>query len=249
MVHLADIHRHPVKGWTPESLERVTVEAGSGLPFDRHFAFASGNQEERPVQGGWVPASTFLHLNAFPELAAFRAHLDGDGQVRFSAPDGSSASARAGEPERFANANAFIQEHFAAGPYGAPYLVEQAPGRGHWDFTDTCISLINLQTVAAIAEAVGKPLEQERFRGNLYVDGLPAWEEFDWPGRSLRIGDVELEVLRPVKRCAMTSTEPGTGVRAFDLPAIMNEAFGHSFCGVYARVVSGGELAAGAANR
>lgn len=246
MVHLADIHRHPVKGWTPESLDRVTVQTGGGLPFDRHFAFTSGNREELPVQGGWVQARTFLQLTVFPELAALRASLDEDGTVRFSAPDCSSASARAGEAEGFDEANAFIRKHFAPGPHGAPYLVEQAPGYGHWDFTDTCISLINLQTVAEISKAAGQPLERERFRGNLYVDDLPAWEEFAWPGRVLRIGDVELEVLRPIQRCAMTSTEPGTGKRAFDLPAIMNQTYGHNFCGVYARVVAGGELAAGA---
>ncbi|MEM7427820.1 MAG: MOSC N-terminal beta barrel domain-containing protein [Pseudomonadota bacterium] len=165
MVHLADIHRHPVKGWTPESLERVTVETGGGLPLDRHFAFTSGRREEKPVSGGWVQARTFLQLTVFPELAAFGASLDDSGLLRITAPDGSSASARAGEPDGFDEANAFIGQHFEPGPYGAPYLVEQVAGRGHWDFTDTSISLINLESVSVIAEAAGQPLERERFRG------------------------------------------------------------------------------------
>ncbi|MEM1199344.1 MAG: MOSC N-terminal beta barrel domain-containing protein [Pseudomonadota bacterium] len=245
MVHVADIHRHPLKGWTPESLPRVTLEAGGGLPFDRHFAFTSGRREEVPKPGGWVQARTFLQLTVFPELAAFRCSLSEEGVLSISAPDGSGAQARVGAPESFAAANSFIQSHFEPGPYGAPYLVEQRPGHGHWDFTDTQISIINLATVRAIAEAVGQLLERERFRGNLYIDGLAPWAEFAWPGRRLAIGDLKLDVLRPIQRCAMTSTEPGTGERAFDLPAIMNERFGHNFCGVYARVASGGEVAQG----
>ena len=245
MVHIVDIHRHPLKGWTPESLSTVALTAGGGLPYDRHFAFTNGRREEQPKQGGWVMARTFLQLTFFPELAAFRCALNGDGVLTMSAPDGTSAQVIAGQPESFAAADAFIQSHFEPGPYGAPRLVEQAPGHGHWDFSDTQISIINLATVRVIAEAAGHALERERFRGNLYIDGLGPWEEFSWPGRQLTIGDLKLDVLRPVQRCAMTSTEPGTGARAFDLPAIMNKAFGHNFCGVYARVSAGGEIAHG----
>ena len=245
MVHIVDIHRHPLKGWTPESLTRVKLETGGGLPFDRHFAFTSGRLENKPKPGGWVQARTFLQLTVFPELAAFRCALDESGVLTVQAPDGTSAQARVGAPEDFAAANDFIQTHFEPGPHGAPHLVEQAPGRGHWDFTDTQISIINLATVRVIAEAAGQPLERERFRGNLYIDGLEPWEEFSWPGRQLSIGDLRLDVLRPVQRCAMTSTEPGTGKRAFDLPAVMNTSFGHNFCGVYARVSAGAEIAQG----
>lgn len=245
MAHIVDIHRHPLKGWTPESLPRVELKTGGGLPYDRHFAFTSGRREEQPKPGGWVQARTFLQLTVFPELAAFRATLDEAGVLRVSAPDGTSAEACVGQPDGFDAADAFIQSHFEAGPYGAPHLVEQTPGHGHWDFTDTQISIINLATVRAIAEVAGQPLERERFRGNLYIDGLDPWEEFSWPGRRLAVGDLRLDVLRPIQRCAMTSTEPGTGKRAFDLPALMNTAFGHNFCGVYARVSAGAEIAQG----
>ncbi len=242
MTKIADIHRHPVKGWTPESLEQVELNAGSGLPFDRHFAFTNGRRDELPKAGAWVQARTFLQLTFFPELAAFRSVLDAEGLLTLTAPDGSTAQAQAGTPESFEAANGFIRRHFENGPFGPPTLYEQAPGLGHWDFTDTCISIINLATVEAIEEAAGRPLKRERFTGNLYIDGLEPRTEFDWPGRVITVGDVKIEILRPVQRCAMTSTEPGTGIREFDLPAIMNETFGHNFCGVYGRVVSGGSI-------
>ncbi len=245
MVHIVDIHRHPLKGWTAESLASVTLDAGGGLPFDRHFAFTSGRLEDQPTPGRWVQPRTFLQLTFFPELAAFGCTLNEAGVLTMTAPDGSSAEAQVGAPERFAEANTFIQKHFPTGPHGAPYLTEQAAGHGNWDFTDTKISIINLATVRVLEVASGHPLERERFRGNLYIDGLEPWEEFSWPGHRLCVGDLRLDVLRPIQRCAMTSTEPGTGKRAFDLPAIMEASFGHKFCGVYARVSAGGKIARG----
>lgn len=245
MVHIVDIHRHPVKGWTPESLTRTRLDVGRGVPFDRHFAFTCGRLEDQPVPGQWVQPRTFLMLTFFPELASFQSQLGDDGVLHLRAPDGSSAEARVGDRENFGAADAFIQKHFQTGPYGAPRLVEQAEGTGHWDFSDTCVSIINLATVRLLEAAAGRPLERERFRGNLYIDGLEPWAEFDWPGRKVQVGDVTLEVLRPIQRCAMTSTEPGTGKRELDLPAIMEKVFGHKFCGVYARVTAAGVISQG----
>jgi hypothetical protein len=59
------------------------------------------------------------------------------------------------------------------------------------------------------------------------------------------VGDAELEILRPIQRCAMTSTEPGTGLREVDVPATLMDTYGHNFCGVYARVVAPGLVADG----
>ncbi len=245
MVHIADIHRHPLKGWTPESLERAKLEVGGGLPLDRHFAFTCGRLEDEPKPGSWVQPRTFLMLTFFPELAAFRAVVDDAGVLTVTAPDGSTAQARVGDPDGFGAADAFIQRYFEGGPFGKPRLVEKIAGYGHWDFSDTKISLINMATVRVIEEAAGRPLERERFRGNIYLEGLDPWAEFDWPGRQLSIGSARLDVLRPIQRCAMTSTEPGTGKRDFDLPAIMDKTFGHKFCGVYASVSAAGEIAQG----
>ena len=48
------------------------------------------------------------------------------------------------------------------------------------------VSIINLASVAALEDAVGAPVHPLRFRANLYVDGWPAWHEFDLLGRGDR---------------------------------------------------------------
>lgn len=244
MTSLIGIHRHPIKGFTAEALSTASLSQGCGLPFDRHFAFVSGNKEDQPVAGQWVQPRTFLMLTLYPELARFDCKLiDDDTTLRLTDPDGNVVEATRGAPDTFEDANAMLVKHFDHGPHGGIRLVEQAKGRGNWDFSDTEISIINLATVRVISDAIGRDLEKERFRGNLYIDGLEPWEEFSWPGCRIRIGDAELDVLRPIQRCAMTSTEPGTGLRETDVPKAMTNTFGHHFCGVYAKVHAAGRIA------
>lgn len=242
MVHVAALHRHPLKGFTAEQLECVQVQAKKGFPLDRHFALTGGKNNATPIPGGWVLSRTYLILTTHPELAKYQATLLGNDTLNIKTPDGETASATLGHPDTFLEIEELIAREFPDGPNGPPRLIEQAAGRGHWDFTDTDISIINLATVRAISAAINKPLELERFRGNVYIDGLAAWEEFSWPGRQITIGDVCIDIRRPIQRCAMTSTEPGTGKRDINLPVSMNKLFGHGFCGVYANVANDGRI-------
>lgn len=244
MIELIDIHRHPIKGFPAEALEQATLTTGEGLPMDRHFAFVSGMREDVPEPGRWVHSRTFLILTDYPELATFKCQLKDDNQTLVVSNSNSEpVTAIAGHSDTFAAANLLLASHFGDGPHGTPRLVEQKHGCGNWDFADTPISIINLATLRQISKAADRPLERERFRGNLYIDGLEPWEEFSWPGSRIKVGGAELNVLRPIKRCAMTSTEPGTGRREVDVPAAMVDSFGHHFCGVYCQVVASGDIA------
>ena len=86
------------------------------------------------------------------------------------------------------------------------------------------------------------PVDPLRFRGNLHVDGWPAWQEFDLLGQTLAIGDVRLKVVKRIVRCAATNVEPRTGIRDLEIPKTLMQAFGHMDCGVYAEVTAGGAI-------
>ncbi|MEL7544532.1 MAG: MOSC N-terminal beta barrel domain-containing protein, partial [Pseudomonadota bacterium] len=230
MPHVVALYRHPVKGFSAEPIDGATLAVGSGFPRDRHFAFVSGRKPETPKPGGWVQPRTFLMQAVDPQLAAFTAHFDdASGALTITAPDGHAAVVHLGQPDTYAKAEALLAAHFEAGSHADIRLVEQDGKRGNWDFSDTEVSIINLATMREIEKACGVPLVKERFRGNVYIDGLAPWEEFSWPGRQLAVGNAVLDIMRPIQRCAMTSTTPGTGARDIDLPATMRKAFGHIF--------------------
>ena len=114
--------------------------------------------------------------------------------------------------------------------------------RGYWDYRDTPVSIVNHATVEAIGRSAGRTLNPLRFRGNLYVTGLPAWEENGWLGRRLKVGEAELVVIRGCERCPATSVDPQSGERDMQLPTLMQQNFGHIFCGVYAQVIKSGRV-------
>jgi uncharacterized protein YcbX len=244
-MQLSRIYRYPVKGFTPEPLIRTRLVAGGGIPFDRACAFVCGNLPDPPVAGGWVPARTFYQLTVYPELAKYTAEFDDseDRVLTVTAPDGAMARADLDMPQAFAGINRLIRERFEAGPHATPQLFVQAPGHGQWDFTDTAVSIINLASVRALSEAIGEKLDPLRFRANLYIDGIPAWREFALIGRRLKVGDAEIEVMRPAMRCAATSADPATGDTAINVPVALRRLTGHLFCGVYARVTQSGNIA------
>jgi hypothetical protein len=58
------------------------------------------------------------------------------------------------------------------------------------------------------------PVEIDRFRPNIVIDGVDAFEE-DY-ARELRIGDVELELVKPCVRCTVPSVDPSSGEQGIE---------------------------------
>jgi uncharacterized protein YcbX len=116
-------------------------------------------------------------------------------------------------------------------------------------FTDSrrgFVSLINLASVADIERFVDAAVDPLRFRGNIYLEGLGPWAEFDLVGQVLATpSGVRLMVTKRIERCAATNVDPATGRRDLDIPKTLMRAFGHFDCGLYAQVLSGGTLAEG----
>ncbi len=57
---------------------------------------------------------------------------------------------------------------------------------------------------------------------------MPAWAEQDWVGKRLRIGQIELEVVKPEVRCLATHANPRTGVRDLPVMQTLVSAFGQA---------------------
>jgi uncharacterized protein YcbX len=88
-------------------------------------------------------------------------------------------------------------------------------------------------------------LDPLRFRANLYVDGVPAWAEFSWVGREIRIGEAMLRIPARIPRCAATAVDPETGERTVNVVKGLRAAYGHYDMGVYAEVIHSGRVTIG----
>jgi GntR family transcriptional regulator / MocR family aminotransferase len=113
------------------------------------------------------------------------------------------------------------------------------------DKPDNVVSLINLATVRNLEQQWGVEIDPLRFRANVYIDGAEPWEEFDWVGKEIRIGDAVFAVDRKNGRCGATNVNPTTARRDLDIPSSLRATFGHKNLGVYLTVRDGGAVAVG----
>jgi ferredoxin-NADP reductase/uncharacterized protein YcbX len=249
---LQGIFRYPLKGFQAQALSEITLSAHKGLPFDRAFAITNA-QLAHAKAGAWTPCQAFVRLTKNITLPLFDVQFDSASMsLALRHPDGASLQVALNSEASILQANAVLQRWFPALPnaiHGAPQLVSAHTNTGYWDHHDACISIINSASVAQLSSAAGKQIDPARFRGNLLVSGLPAWQELHWPGHRIEIGDAVLEVLRPIDRCIATSVHPTSGEVDMNLPALLARHTGHVFCGVYARVVTSGQIKAGDAVR
>jgi len=95
-------------------------------------------------------------------------------------------------------------------------------------------------------DRVGRqPVNPIRFRANFTVTGAERWEERDWIGYDLAIGEARLRVEKPIERCAATNVDPDTATRDINIPMVLERGFGHVEFSVYARVTLPGTIRLG----
>ena len=108
------------------------------------------------------------------------------------------------------------------------------------DVPEKAISIINLNTIAEFEKKIGKQISSSRFRGNILIDGGKPWEEFDWIGKKINVGECVLEVFKKTQRCAATNVNPDNAQRDINIPHEINSYYGHLDLGIYAKVTQGG---------
>ncbi len=242
---LATLYRYPVKGLSPEGLPNTALEPGKPLLSDRRYAIENGPIGFDPDHPKYYPKIRFLMLMRNERLAALRTRYDDRSHILSIGYN--NIEAVCGDLET-AHGRAAIENFFAANfasELRGPPKILAAPGHSFSDVAAKVVSIINLASVAAVEGAVGQAIDPLRFRGNLYVKGWSAWQERGLLGQKLKIGDVRLKVVKEIVRCAAVNVDPTTAERDLNIPRTLTQAFGHEFCGIYAKVIAGGKIAPG----
>ena len=251
-ISIAAICRYPVKGLSPEHLERVTLAPGESLPQDRRFAIAHASTRFDPERPEWLPKTNFVMLMRDEKLARLSTRFDEQTGAFTIERDGRRLlSARLTEDAGRLAIGRFFADFLGDSLNGAPRIVE-APGHTFSDAkrkpnsaTYKYVSIVNLASIAALERVTRVPVDPIRFRANLYIEGAPAWAELGWVGAEITAGIARLHVVSAIVRCAATTVNPATAERDLDIPVILRREFGHVHMGVYAEVVAGGETATG----
>lgn len=238
------IYRYPVKGLSAQPVPGVVLEPDQPFPFDRVFALARPNVTVDREDPKWTKKGLFVMLMLDEALAQVRTTLDPDSGILTIVQDGRTVlSADLGTAAGQAETEDFFAR-LVPTLRGTPQLVRSRGGH-FMDKPDNVLSLINLATVRSLEERWGVAIDPLRFRANFYVDGLRPWQEFDWIGSDIRLGEAVFRVDRRNGRCGATNVNPSTGRRDLDIPGSLRGAFGHKDLGVYLVTRKGGKVVVG----
>ena len=234
MPRIVALYRYPVKGFTPQPCASLAILPEGRVAGDRVLNFRFANAPVADDQ--WCRKYEGVVLANTPGLARLTAQFDQAGMRLCISADGKVlADAALDEAGRAHLVNALTEYVMALEDNPLKHHPERLPlklvGDGatprYQDNEAGQVTLHSRESLASAAVALGDPaLSELRFRSNIAIEGVNAWEEQDWLGRRVRIGKVEFEVVKPKVRCLATHANPATGARDLQVMQTLVSAFG-----------------------
>ena len=234
MPRVVALYRYPVKGFTPQSCDRLVVLPSSRIAGDRvlNLRFA-----DAPVgDDAWCRKYHGVVLANTPGLALLDTQFDAErlrlrielrGQVM---ADEELTQAGRGRIVRALTEYVLgLQENpLRDHPERLPLkLVGDGTTPRYQDSADGQVTLHSRGSLASAGAALGDPgLSEMRFRSNIAIEGVGAWEELSWAGRRVRIGAVTFDTIKPKVRCLATHANPASGARDLPVMQTLVKAFG-----------------------
>jgi uncharacterized protein YcbX len=216
--------RYPVKSMAAESLASAHL-SWAGLAGDRRWAFL------RPASGtNGFPWHT---IRENPSMSIYVPRLLDPGR-----PDKSAVEVQAPGGRIYDLADPDF-----AGQLGGGLRLMRLD-RGVFDAMP--VSLITTTTVSALCTLAAVPDSELRFRPNFVITPLSgaAYEEEQWVGCSLRLGDAVVRVDRRDARCIVVNVDPGTGQPDAPMLKVIGR-HRHARAGVYGTTVEPGLVRVG----
>jgi uncharacterized protein YcbX len=217
MASVASLHVYPIKSCRGLDLSSVGFDA-LGPHYDRRLMVVDENgrfvtQREEPRMALITPrlAPAGLSLSA-PEMPPLKIAFGGHSERRRAI----TIWRFEGEAEDMGETAAdwlssFLKRSCRLVRVAGDMIREASPKRvGRGVLTGFADGYPLLITTQASLDDLNSRLEQKlpmtRFRPNLVIEGVAAYAEDRW--KTIRVGEVEIDVVKPCGRCAITTVDP-----------------------------------------
>ncbi len=249
------LYRYPVKGFTPQTVDCITVLPGGRVAGDRvlNFRFA-----DAPVADTvWCKKYNGVVLANTPGLARLQVVFDEPSQSlkilfknKILIDDTLDEAGRRRLVDAITGYVLSLDENPLKGqPTRLPLkLVGDGTTPRYQDNERGQVTLHSRESVASAGAALNDAnLNEMRFRHNIVIEGVAAWEEQTWVDRKLHVGNVEFETVVPKVRCLATHANPLTGERDLQVMQTLVKAFAQKepTFGVGMLSAAGGEIRLG----
>lgn len=236
------LFRHPIKGHGRQELAHVDLQPGQVFPYDRRWAVAHDASNIAAGPQDWAHCLNFSRGAKAPALMAMTAAFDDEsGNISLSHPDLPTIAFDPDDTQGAAHFITWVQPIMPENRAKSNALV-RANGYGMTDQKHPYVSINTSASLSDLGQKAGTDMSMHRFRGNIWLDGAQPWEELDWIGKTIRIGNVIVKVEAPIKRCLATTVDTETGVRNVDTLELLQQHWGHKNFGVFAAVIKAGNI-------
>lgn len=248
MTSVAFTYLSPIKSLSFQSAQTLIIKKDVGIEEDRIFAFSRGLNEVDARRIEKEPSDRelihFLTLKNSPSLNKYDFKFENQSITIFK-EDKEIASYSIHEKE---NISKKLQELEPDLPIPTYLLKNQL-----FPFYDTTnssnvsntISLINLNSVKDFSNKINKDIQFERFRGNIYVKNLDAFEERKWINKVISINNTQFKVLKNIPRCSATNLKINSSEKDINLPNMLRKIYGHIDMGIYLAPLENGQIKVG----
>jgi uncharacterized protein YcbX len=236
MTKVASLWRYPIKAHGREQVPQTDLIAGRCMPGDRVWAIA--HQNSKATNAEWARCGNFTRACNSPTLQAIALTTAEDGRLTLTHPERPTLHV---DPDTDEAALLNWLKPLMKDDKFQPSQVISVPDRGMTDANFPSITLCNHASHKAVEHRAGLDISIHRWRGNIWLDDLPAWQETDWVGKIVQIGEAQLKVIEPTTRCKATAANPQTGLRDLDVLALL-DSFGHQDFSMQAEVIRGGSV-------
>ena len=248
---ISSINYSPVKSMSFESVESCEVKKNLGILNDRIFAFSRAidvdkvkliekNPNERKL-------NNFLTLKSSPVLNKYNfTYKDNKLSLILNGKELISIS-----PDVLEQRSSLIKKlvELESSLIKPIFLLQNK----EFPFFDTSysgtvfnsLSLINMKSIEDFEKKINEKIEFQRFRANFYINGIEAWEERNWIGKTIKINNASFIVEGHIPRCVAINLKPKTGDQSSNLLKSLKKNYDHFDIGIYLRAINDGKVVIG----
>ena len=251
-INISSIHYCPVKSVSFQNIDRCRINRNIGIVGDRIFAFSQNldleqsklfekNPEER--KGKW---NKILTLKNTPVLNKYNflyqenkltLILDEKEIITINVED---IDERNDLTDKLIELESSLKKDIKL-MKNENYPFYDTSISNKSEFRNS-ISLLNINSIKDFEHKIDRKIETSIFRGNLYFDGIEAWEERNWIGKTLKINNVSFKAEKNIPRCVAINLKPKSDDNSFDLLKILKETYNHFDMGIYLTPLEDGEI-------
>ena len=251
-VTISSIHYCPVKSISFQSIKNCEIKKNIGIVGDRIFAFAKGlNFEQAKLfekdpedrRGKW---NKILTLKNSPMMNKYNFIFDGS-NLTLTFKNKKILTINSNELNKYELISNKILE--LENSLKDPIILMK---NDKFPFYDTSISkktvlnhsisLINNKSIQDFKNKINQEIEIQRFRGNIYINGIDAWEEQNWIGKIIKINDVSFKVEKKIPRCVAINLKPNSDDKSLNLLQSLKKNYNHFDMGIYLSALNDGQI-------